>query len=129
MKPVTVLAPLFLVFSASTALPQDSGSDDSSVTKADVPPLPGVRVRKEHLFVCDSASFQGRCQNLENDADNLGNRWPNTITSVRPSKGTTCTLYNYNDCKGKKLDGVVRPGITNLVDYHFNDLTNSFRCS
>ncbi|KAK7409671.1 hypothetical protein QQX98_008186 [Neonectria punicea] len=132
MKPLSVLAPLFIAFSVGTALPQDSGNRDGSVIEADVAPLPGVTVRKEHLYVCDSANFRGRCRNLENDAGkcyNLGNRWPNTISSVRPSKGTTYTLYNLVDCKGKKLDGIHRPGISNLADYDFNDKTNSFRCS
>ncbi|KAM0215335.1 hypothetical protein ACHAPA_004052 [Fusarium lateritium] len=96
MKPVSILAPLFAFFSLGAAIAQSDTSDDGSVTEANVEPLAGVRVRKEHLYVCDSAPFKGRCQNLENDAGkcyNLGNHWPNTISSVRPSKGTTCTLY------------------------------------
>ncbi|KAJ4249112.1 hypothetical protein NW762_012446 [Fusarium torreyae] len=132
MKPVSILAPLFVFFSFGAAIPQGEPSNDGSVVEADVEPLPGVKIRKEHLFVCDSAPFKGRCQNLENDAGkcyNLGNRWPNTISSVKPSKGTTCTLYNLFDCKGKKLNGIHRPGIANLADNHFNDMTNSFRCS
>ncbi|KAF4448967.1 hypothetical protein F53441_7617 [Fusarium austroafricanum] len=65
----------------------------------------------------------------EDDAGGVTEAKVAPLPSVCPSKGTTCTLYDLFDCKGQKLDGIHRPGIDNLAKFHFNDKTNSFRCS
>ena len=85
-----------------------------------------------HLFVCDSANFQGRCENLQVDRGScltLFNNWGDTISSLGPDSGTTCTVYENNDCQGRSLGGIVSPGIFNLNDFNFNDIISSFRCS
>ncbi|KAI4111071.1 MAG: hypothetical protein LQ339_000799 [Xanthoria mediterranea] len=49
-----------------------------------------------HLFVCTDADFKGRCQNLENTrgaCTNLGNGLSDSISSLGPDQGTTCTIW------------------------------------
>ncbi|KAK0725984.1 hypothetical protein B0H67DRAFT_144409 [Lasiosphaeris hirsuta] len=85
-----------------------------------------------HLFVCDSLNFQGRCENLETETNrcyNLFNNWNDVISSLGPDQGTTCTIYENFDCQGRSVGGIVNPGLFNLNEWNFNDITSSYRCS
>ncbi|KAL8847754.1 MAG: hypothetical protein Q9221_007202 [Calogaya cf. arnoldii] len=49
-----------------------------------------------NLFVCTDVNFGGQCQNLRNTKGvyyTLGNGFSDTITSLGPDAGTTCTLW------------------------------------
>ncbi|KAI4240075.1 MAG: hypothetical protein L6R42_011587 [Xanthoria sp. 1 TBL-2021] len=49
-----------------------------------------------HVFVCTDADFKGRCENLESTRQGcftLFNGFSDTISSIGPDAGTTCTLY------------------------------------
>ncbi|KAK5657188.1 hypothetical protein OQA88_3246 [Cercophora sp. LCS_1] len=85
-----------------------------------------------HLFVCDSLNFNGRCENLETETGrcyNLFNGWNDVISSLGPDRGTTCTIYEHFDCQGRSVGGIVNPGLFNLNEWNFNDITSSYRCS
>ncbi|KAL8664094.1 MAG: hypothetical protein Q9168_007974 [Polycauliona sp. 1 TL-2023] len=83
-----------------------------------------------HVYVCTDSNFHGRCQNLESTKqDTLSNGFSDTISSIGPDAGTTCTLYDDVGCGGASLGGIVKPGINNLSDYGFNDRASSYRCS
>ncbi|KAK0751451.1 hypothetical protein B0T18DRAFT_402524 [Schizothecium vesticola] len=109
----------------STALPApDASAAAPSAEKRDI----------THLYICDSSNFQGRCQNLEaerNRCYTLFNNWGDTVSSLGPDWGTTCTIWENNDCQGRSIGGIVSPGITNLDDapWKFNDITSSYKCS
>ena len=81
-------------------------------------------------------------------SDTLFNNWGDTVSSLGPDWGTTCTIWEYvnihiinrdqvltvsrnNDCQGRSIGGIVNPGINNLNDalWKFNDITSSYKCS
>ncbi|KAK1829210.1 hypothetical protein QBC39DRAFT_374033 [Podospora conica] len=98
---------------------------------------PAAEIEKRadtHLYICDSANFQGRCENIRaerNSCYTLYNNWSDTVTSLGPDKGTTCTIYEHSGCTGRQIGGIVNPGINNLDDaqWKFNDIMSSFRCT
>ncbi|KAK0615210.1 hypothetical protein B0T17DRAFT_510997 [Bombardia bombarda] len=125
-----------LVIAAPTEVPAKQSAQmietRSNVISEGVAPLANVKRAITHLYVCDSANFQGRCENLETTTGQcygLFNGWNDAISSLGPDAGTTCVLYENYDCAGRTLGGIVNPGIRNLVDYSFNDLASSYRCS
>ncbi|KAL8788717.1 MAG: hypothetical protein Q9213_001531 [Squamulea squamosa] len=84
-----------------------------------------------HLFVCIDKNFGGRCQNLETTTNvcfNLGNGFSDSISSLGPDQGTTCTIYDNQGCSGTSVGGIVSPGINDLSDFGFNDRASSYRC-
>ncbi|KAL8802919.1 MAG: hypothetical protein Q9223_006430 [Gallowayella weberi] len=119
----------------SVLLPRDSTAANSTAPgefhKLVTNPTPQAVT---HLYVCIDANFQGRCENLESTKqvpmpDTLFNGFDNTISSLGPDAGTTCTLYDNPGCSGASLGGIVKPGINNLADYGFNDRASSYRCN
>jgi len=124
-----------VAFAALTGLAMAApaaGAINISSRTAEVEGTVHKRQSVTHLFVCDSANFNGRCENLESNRGqcyNLLNGWNDVISSLGPDQGTTCTLWENNDCTGRSLGGIVNPGINNLVDFSFNDIASSYRCS
>ncbi|KAL8876670.1 MAG: hypothetical protein Q9198_005172 [Flavoplaca austrocitrina] len=85
-----------------------------------------------HVFVCTDSNFKGRCENLESTKQGcytLFNGFSDTISSIGPDAGTTCTLWDNAGCSGASLGGIVKPGIFDLADFGFNDRASSYQCN
>ncbi|KAI4175018.1 MAG: hypothetical protein LQ348_006268 [Seirophora lacunosa] len=85
-----------------------------------------------YLYVCTDANFRGRCQNLESTRQGcytLSNSFSDTISSLGPSQGATCTVWQDLGCSGRALGGIRYPGISNLREYNFNDIITSYQCN
>ncbi|KAH6666633.1 hypothetical protein B0J14DRAFT_604047 [Halenospora varia] len=94
-----------------------------------------IEARDEvYLTITADANWQGRRETLtaqRGQCFNLGNGWPDTISSVGPNTGTTCCLFDNYNCRnggGFELCGITFPGIANLHAINWGDRANSFKC-
>ncbi|KAK8112983.1 hypothetical protein PG984_013509 [Apiospora sp. TS-2023a] len=79
-----------------------------------------------HLYVCINSNFGGACTNIQvntGDCFSISGNFNDAITSLGPDQGTTCTIWQDSGCSGRSLGGIVAPGIYNLDDYNFNDIS------
>ncbi|KAL8648825.1 MAG: hypothetical protein Q9210_004762 [Variospora velana] len=81
--------------------------------------------------VCTGESFTGHCQHfkgLRGICYNFPNGFNLNVTSIDPSTGTACDLYEESDCWERyegypgppPLAGIVNPGVRNLEHQHWN---------
>ncbi|KAF2678132.1 hypothetical protein K458DRAFT_436045 [Lentithecium fluviatile CBS 122367] len=154
MKFLATLSLLALT-AVATALPQaDSPSDNTPVDIGPIPPAPtgiqdgaptyeigdpdsepadkrGLEKRSFHIQVWADINRGGRHQQLTTDVQkcyNLGNHWPNSISSLQVPRGHGCVFYNRNHCPQNGAHLTV-PGATYVANLgRFNDKINSYLC-
>ncbi|POS69225.1 hypothetical protein DHEL01_v212381 [Diaporthe helianthi] len=86
-----------------------------------------------NVYVCINANFQPACSLLHWNNDRCAdfvNPWEDSISSWGPDPGVTCHVYEKRGCdeSGRKIYNIGNPGISNLVNYQFNDIISSARC-
>ncbi|KAF8595536.1 hypothetical protein BDV93DRAFT_611382 [Ceratobasidium sp. AG-I] len=85
-----------------------------------------------HVHFCSKANFEGRCVDVRNFSSGqcvgVGSDFNDKVSSFRPERGLTCTIFSDAGCGGRATGGVVFPGIANLADFNNNDAMSSFRC-
>ncbi|KAL8988460.1 MAG: hypothetical protein Q9177_002478, partial [Variospora cf. flavescens] len=69
--------------------------------------------------------------------DNFHNGFNLNVTSIDPSVGTACDLYEESDCWERyegypgppPLMGIINPGVRNLEQQHWNKRAMSYICN
>ncbi|KAI0811783.1 hypothetical protein GGR55DRAFT_641775 [Xylaria sp. FL0064] len=83
-----------------------------------------------HVYVCQNAPWVAPCSN---EAVNTGvcynfiNGYDNSISSIGPDVGTTCTIYDGTNCGGASFS-FTNPGLSDLTSVGWNDAASSIRC-
>ncbi|KAF8599344.1 hypothetical protein BDV93DRAFT_560429 [Ceratobasidium sp. AG-I] len=66
------------------------------------------------MFATSESSSSGQCVGVGSDFNDK-------VSSFRPERGLTCTIFSDAGCGGRATGGVVFPGIANLADFNNND--------
>ncbi|KAG8733722.1 hypothetical protein FRC12_018784, partial [Ceratobasidium sp. 428] len=82
------------------------------------------------VYYCTDEKFQGNCAYITGfnagQCVVVGPDFNDKISSFGPDDGMRCTLFSDDNCNGRAVGGVTKPGIPKLSDFDMNDAMSSF---
>ncbi|KAI1369760.1 hypothetical protein F5Y08DRAFT_334112 [Xylaria arbuscula] len=85
-----------------------------------------------HVYLCRGPNFGAPCFSkpvYTTLCYNFINGRDNSISSVKPDLGTTCIIYDDENCKGFYSLTFTYPGISDLTSLGWNDRASSISCT
>ncbi|KAG8682710.1 hypothetical protein FRC09_016594, partial [Ceratobasidium sp. 395] len=139
---LSALSALYLTSALPTSLAPrvdwktELGWDGKVTSPAELDPkntveaTPSKRAMPGGVYYCTDEKFQGNCAYITGfnagQCVVVGPDFNDKISSFGPDDGMRCTLFSDDNCNGRAVGGVTKPGIPKLSDFDMNDAMSSF---